>query len=350
MHVSYPTCYRGVACRAALSWYHTVLFFSFCFPIALFIHALFVCYGIVFVHTTSHCSTTTITAMGSQDAPRPRNTAEDQDKGKGKGRAPSQPDAGSRSLASTLRSTMATNHLGQLLSGAKGGTGTSTPFAGGRDELAQLMARDLGSSQSASATGPSSSSASGTPGFRQSTNALSATGDSEMQQFAQGMAPQPAPAPGAGGADFFSLLQAEAPLEAQAQAGATWRPPSPSAGSSSVDPELAEMHRELTAAQTDRTHAWRASESLSPSATCNSDSGLTAEQAVSSIMDRVVDDVYGIPPGLADLLREAKQPSTAPDSRARAVRRLQSLWNHLSAQPAKSVQPAWIDEWLKNHP
>ncbi|KAN0060452.1 hypothetical protein ACQY0O_007782 [Thecaphora frezii] len=249
---------------------------------------------------------------------------------------------------------------------------------------------------------------------------------SESSAALQHPASTPAPAP----SDFMALLEAEeaheqrngpqeteyakdpqrdAATEASLEGLATeWRPPSPSLSAHfCVTREQVEMHRAIAAAQEDPQHALRQGEAVAPR-----DDGpgegvyaATAEEALRSVwegresrekvvdaagapvegewtrqrgqevVDRLVqllpatsfvDDVYGLPPTLAETMRKATaSPSQPQDEAARekAIRRLEALWSHLSGRAPATTRPAqvgatqvkvenarWMEDWLNTHP
>ncbi|SPO37246.1 uncharacterized protein PSFLO_02718 [Pseudozyma flocculosa] len=164
-----------------------------------------------------------------------------------------------------------------------------------------------------------------------------------------------------------------------------WRPPSPSLPAHlCVTREQFEMHRAISAAQTDAEHALRQGEGIAPRADDReAREGVyapTAEEALRSIwegrggaVEKSVPnpDVYGLPPTLAETMRKAvadASPEEAPagneEARKKAIQRLEALWGHLSnTRPSSTAQagavetaaPApksaggadWMEAWLK---
>lgn len=69
-----------------------------------------------------------------------------------------------------------------------------------------------------------------------------------------------------------------------------------------------------------------------------------------------LDDVYGQAPLLRETIEEATKPKAenadAEEKRARAIRRLESLWNHLSntpPAPEAARSSDWVDGWLRKN-
>ena len=60
-----------------------------------------------------------------------------------------------------------------------------------------------------------------------------------------------------------------------------------------------------------------------------------------------IDDVYGVSPVLKETIEEALKPDNSQENRDKAVRRLESLWRHLSAsEPQTDTRANWVDGWL----
>ena len=61
-----------------------------------------------------------------------------------------------------------------------------------------------------------------------------------------------------------------------------------------------------------------------------------------------LDDVYGLPPLLRETIDEAVRDDASEEKRQKAIRRLESLWHHLSntkPQPGSD----WVDGWLRSN-
>ncbi|CBQ70914.1 conserved hypothetical protein [Sporisorium reilianum SRZ2] len=61
-----------------------------------------------------------------------------------------------------------------------------------------------------------------------------------------------------------------------------------------------------------------------------------------------VDDVYGVSPVLRETIEEVVRRDTSDENRAKAVRRLESLWGHLSGTRPEAEErgAGWVDSWL----
>ncbi len=68
-----------------------------------------------------------------------------------------------------------------------------------------------------------------------------------------------------------------------------------------------------------------------------------------------LDDVYGQSPLLRETIEQATQPADdakSEQNRQKAIRRLESLWSHLTntpPQPESSRGSDWVDSWLRSH-
>lgn len=68
-----------------------------------------------------------------------------------------------------------------------------------------------------------------------------------------------------------------------------------------------------------------------------------------------LDDVYGQSPLLRETIEQATQPADdarSEQNRQKAIRRLESLWSHLTntpPQPESSRGSDWVDSWLRTH-
>ncbi|PWN50051.1 hypothetical protein IE53DRAFT_380068 [Violaceomyces palustris] len=197
-----------------------------------------------------------------------------------------------------------------------------------------------------------------------------------------------------------------------------WRPPSPSMPTEvCLTQEQYLLHRDLGLEQDDPEHAWRRSEAILPSDGQGEEGGRsnrgvhaeTPEKALESIFGGAdphpraksaddppsiqpletnhpgmeqergrelvrllknslpfptyVDDVYGLPPTLAETMRRATQDVQSEEQakvREKAIRRLESLWGHLAGRRGvpttrdDKVKPSFsadlMEEWLKGHP
>ncbi|GAC98890.1 hypothetical protein PHSY_006485 [Pseudozyma hubeiensis SY62] len=191
--------------------------------------------------------------------------------------------------------------------------------------------------------------------------------------------------------DIFSLLDAESQSSAPSQPEAslssavlsnfssTYRPPSPSHPSFSR--EQAALHLSLAEAQSstqsqrdlviprpDNPSTLEGVYAPTPEAALSSifattgrdestdvtetesidDRGRTVIKKITKHFDAssYIDDVYGISPVLNETIEEVLKPDTTGENREKAVRRLESLWRHISNSGPQNQGADWVDGWL----